>query len=71
MSKQDVELIYYYERLCQCIVFELTDEDCNWFKLIINDYVVNGHPKRVVSCQASILELPHGLQSNFMTVCFL
>jgi hypothetical protein len=32
---------------------------------------VNGHLKRVVSCWASILKLPHGLQSNFMMVCFL
>jgi hypothetical protein len=32
---------------------------------------VNGHLKWVVSCQASILELPHGPQSNFMMVCFL
>ncbi len=71
MSKQDVEFINYYERLRQCIIFELADEDWDWFKLIINDYVVNGHLKRVVSCQASILELPHCLQSNFMTVRFL
>jgi hypothetical protein len=27
MSKQDVEFINYYERLRQCIVFELADED--------------------------------------------
>jgi hypothetical protein len=26
MSEQDVEFIDYYERLCQCIVFELDDE---------------------------------------------
>ncbi len=71
MSKQDVEFIDYYERLRQCIVFEVADEDWDWFKLIIDDYVVNGHLKRVVSCQASILELPHGPQSNFMAVCFL
>ncbi len=71
MSKQDVEFIDYYERLCQCIVFELADEDWDWFELIINNYVVNGHLKRVVSCQASILELPHGLQSNFMMAHFL
>ncbi len=32
---------------------------------------MNGHLKHVVSCQASILEPPHGLQSNFMMVCFL
>jgi hypothetical protein len=32
---------------------------------------VNGHLKHVVSHQASILELPHGPQSNFMMVCFL
>jgi hypothetical protein len=32
---------------------------------------VNRHLKRVVSCQASILKLPHGPQSNFMMVCFL
>ncbi len=43
----------------------------NWFKLIINKYIVNGHLKRVVSHQASILKLPHGPQSNFMMVCFL
>jgi hypothetical protein len=42
MSKQDVEFINYYERLHQCIVFELADEDWDWFKLIINDYVVMG-----------------------------
>ncbi len=71
MSTQDVEFKDYYERLHQCIVFELADEDWDWFKLIINNYVVNGHLKRVVSHQASILELPHGPQSNFMTVCFL
>jgi hypothetical protein len=71
MSKQDVEFIDYYERLHQCIVFELADEDWDWFKLRINDYVVDGHLKRVVSHQASILELPHGLQSNFMMAHFL
>jgi hypothetical protein len=37
----------------------------------MNNYVVNGHLKHVVSCQASILELPHGPQSDFMTVRFL
>jgi hypothetical protein len=52
-------------------VFKLADEDWDCFKLVINDYFVNGHLKRIVSCQASILELPHGLQSNFMTVSFL
>jgi hypothetical protein len=71
ISKQDVEFIDYYERLHQCIIFELADEDWDWFKLIIIDYVVNGHLKWVISCQASILELPHGPQSNFMMVCFL
>jgi hypothetical protein len=60
MSQQDVELIDYYERLRQCILFELADEDWDWFKLIINNYIVNGHLKRVVSRRASILELPHG-----------
>ncbi len=62
MSKQYVEFINYYERLRQCIVFELADEDWDWFELIINNYVVNGHLKRVVSRQASILKLPHGPQ---------
>ncbi len=71
MSKQDVEFIDYYERLHQCILLELADEDWDWFKLIINNYMVNGHLKRVVSHQASILKLPHGPQSNFMTVRFL
>ncbi len=71
MSKQDVQFIDYYERLQQCIVFELADEDWDWFKLIMNNYVVNGHLKHVVSCQASILELPHGPQSDFMTIRFL
>ncbi len=71
MSKQDVEFIDYYERLHQCIVFELADEDWDWFKLIINNYVVNTHLKWIVSCQASILKLPHGLQSNFMMFRFL
>jgi hypothetical protein len=71
MSKQDVEFIDYYERLHQCIIFELADEDWDWLKLIINNFVVNGHFKRVVSHQASVLELPHGWQSNFMMVCFL
>jgi hypothetical protein len=71
MSKQDAEFINYYERLHQCIVFELADEDWDWFKLIINDYMVNGHLKRVVSHQASILKLPHSQQSNFMMVRFL
>ncbi len=71
LSKQDVELIDYYERLHQCNVFKPADEDRDWFKLIINDYIVNGRLKRVVSHQASILELPHGPQSNFMMVRFL
>ncbi len=71
MSKQDIEFMDYYERLQQCIVFELADENWGWFKLIMNNYIVSGHLKRVVSCQASILELPHGLQSNFMMVYFL
>ncbi len=52
-------------------MFELADKVWDWFKLIINNYVINGHLKQVVSCQTSILELPHGLQSNFMTVHFL
>jgi hypothetical protein len=71
MSKQNVEFIDYYEWLRQCIVFKLADEDWDWFKLIINDHVLNGHLKRVVSRQASILELPHGPQSDYMTVRFL
>jgi hypothetical protein len=71
MSKQDVEFIDYYERLHQCIVFELTDENWDWFKLILNNYIVNGHLKRVVSHQASNLELLHYPKSNFMTVHFL
>ena len=41
------------------------------FKLIIDNYVVNGHLKRVVSCEASILKLPHSPQSDFMMVRFL
>ncbi len=53
------------------IVFKLVDEYWDWFKLIMNDYVVNGHLKRVVICQASILKLPHGQQSDFMMVHFL
>jgi hypothetical protein len=52
-------------------VFELADEDWDWFKLIMNDYIVNGHLKCVVSCQASILELTHCPQCNFMTTQFL
>jgi hypothetical protein len=71
MSKQDIEFIDYYEKLQQCIVFEHADEDWDWFKLIMNNYVVNGCLKRAISCQASILELPHSPQSNFMTVRFL
>jgi hypothetical protein len=71
MSKQDVEFIDYYERLHQCIIFELADGNWDWFKLIINNYFVNGHLKWVVSRQASILEIPHGQQSDFMMVCFL
>jgi hypothetical protein len=71
VSKQDVEFIDYYERLRQRIVFELANEDWDWFKLIINNYVVNGHLKQVVSCQASILKLRRGPQSNFLMVCFL
>jgi hypothetical protein len=55
----------------KCIVFKLADEDWDWFKLIINNYVVNGHLKCVVNCQASILKLPHGPQSSFMMVHFL
>ncbi len=31
MSKQDVEFIDYNERLRQCIVFELADENWDWF----------------------------------------
>jgi hypothetical protein len=68
LSKQEVEFIDYYERLQLCVVFELADEDWDWFDLIMNDYIVNGHLKHVVSCQASILKLPHSQQSNFMTV---
>jgi hypothetical protein len=60
MSKQDVEFIDYSERFHQCIVLELADEDWDWFKLIITNYVMNGHLKCVVSHQTSILELPHG-----------
>jgi hypothetical protein len=71
MSKQVVEFIDYYERLQQCIVFELADEDWDWFKLVMSDYIVNGYLKHVVRHQASILELPHSLQSDFMMARFL
>ncbi len=71
MSKQDVEFIDYYERLHQCIVFELVDNNWDWFQLIINDYILNGHLKHVISHQASILKLPHSPQRNSMTVLFL
>ncbi len=49
MSKQDIEFIGYYGRLRHCILFELADKDWDWFKLIMNVYIVNGHLKRVVS----------------------
>ena len=37
----------------------------------MDDYVQNGHLKRVVSHLATTLKLPHGPQSNFLTVRFL
>ncbi len=46
-------------------MFELANEDWDWFKLIMNNYIVNGHLKCAVSCQASIP------QSDFMMVRFL
>ncbi len=43
MSEQDMGFIDYYERLCQYIEFELTNDDWEWFWLIINDYLLNGN----------------------------
>jgi hypothetical protein len=42
MNKQGKEFIDNYERLCQCIVFELADDNWEWFWLITNDYMLNG-----------------------------
>ncbi len=71
MNKQGKEFIDNYERLCQCIVFELADDNWEWFWLITNDYMLNGPLKWVISWQESILELSYGQQKNYMTVRFL
>ncbi len=67
MSKQDAEFIDYFERIHQCSVLKLADEDWDWLKLIINDYVVNKHLKHVFSHQVSIFELPHGFHEGPFT----
>ncbi len=50
MRMQDVEFIDYYERLRQCIVFELAVEDWDWFKLIINSLsAMDGHNRPLLN----------------------
>ena len=64
LSKTDVEFIDYYQKLRQCLVFELADDDLEWFQLLMADFVAGGNMKRVVSRQASTLVLPLGADSS-------
>jgi len=64
LSKTDVEFIDYYQKLRQCLVFELADNDWEWFQLLMADFVGGGNMKRVVSRQASTLVLPMGGDSS-------
>ena len=64
LSKTNVEFIDYYQKLRQCLVFELADDDWEWFQLLMADFVAGGNMKRVVSCQASTLVLPLGTNSS-------
>ena len=64
LSKTDVEFIDYYQKLRQCLVFELADDDWEWFQLLMADFVAGGNMKRVVSRQASTLILPLGTDSS-------
>jgi hypothetical protein len=57
LSKTDVDFIDYYQKLRQCLVFELADDDWEWFQLLMADFVAGGNMKRVVSRQASTLVL--------------
>ncbi len=71
ISKQDADFINYFERLRQCNVIEVADADWPWMKLLMENFALSGKLKRVVSRQASILELTHGIQSNFSNTRFL
>jgi hypothetical protein len=64
LSKTDVDFIDYYQKLRQCLVFELADDDWEWFQLLMADFVAGGNMKRVVSRQASTLVLPLGTDSS-------
>ncbi len=69
ISKQDTDhFINYFERLCQCNVIEVADADWPRMKLLMENFALAGKLKRTVSRQASILELTHGMQSNFSTI---
>jgi hypothetical protein len=72
LSKTDVVFIDYYQKLQQCLVFELADNDWEWFQLLVADFVAGGNMKRVFSRQASTLVLPMGGDSsNHTTTRFL
>jgi hypothetical protein len=64
LSKTDVDFIDYYQKLRQCLLFELADDDWEWFQLLMADFVAGGNMKQVVSRQASTLVLPLGTDSS-------
>jgi hypothetical protein len=60
ISKEDVKFIKYFACLCQCNVLEVVDTDWAWMRTLMENFASGGHFKRVISKQASILELPQG-----------
>jgi hypothetical protein len=60
ISKEDIEFINYFSHLHQCNVLEVANTDWAWMRMLMENFASGGHLKRVISKQASILELPQG-----------
>jgi hypothetical protein len=68
VSKQDAEFI---KQLWNCNINEVADANWPWMKHLTENFALAGKLKRVVSRQASILELTHSPQSGFANTRFL
>jgi hypothetical protein len=71
ISKEDVESINYFACLCQCNILEVVNTDWAWMRTLMENFTSNGHLKRIISKQASILELPQGNIGAMTTTRFL
>ena len=71
ICKGDMEFINYFAHLQQCNVLEVAGTDWIWMRTLMESFATGGHPKRVISKQASILELPQGNVGSMTNTQFL